>query len=92
VFSPHLNFSELTLLHAAAAPAIVWAGSGPAERNVAGTIPVHADTVILGLLLTSLAISAATIGSRPLADLWLVAAYCLALGLVMLPLRRLQGA
>ena len=88
VFSPHLNFSDLTLLHAAAVPAFIWASYRSGIRVPSVRIRISADAVMLGLLLVSLSISAAAMSSQPVSDLWLISAYALALVLTVLPLRR----
>jgi len=83
VFSPHLNFSDLAMLHAAAAPALLRARSLPAVRTPSLPSRLSAAPVILTVLLVSLLVSAATMSPQPLADVWLVAAYALALGLTV---------
>jgi len=83
VFSPHLNFSDLALLHAAAAPALLRTGSRPAVPTPAFRSRLSAGVVILTVLVVSLLISAATLSPQPLADVWLVAAYALAMGLAV---------
>ena len=92
LFSPHLNFSDLALLHAAAAPALLWASWRPAVPTPAFRVHRPDAAVILTLLLASLSTYAATTTPQPLGDVWLVTAYALILGLTVVALPKSRTA